>query len=229
MISIIIPTYNENEYLGPLIKFLKENAGTFPTEILIADGGSTDNTLAKAKIANVRYLQCPIKCRAVQMNFAASHARGSILYFVHADCFPPGTYARDIQLAIEAGYLAGRYQTKFISESMLLRLNAFFTRFDLFACYGGDQTLFICRKFFTQLGGFDESKVIMEDFDITNRIKENNGRYKIFDKPALVSARKYTKNSWLAVQKANYTAVKMYKKGVAPALIALRYREMLRF
>lgn len=229
MISIIIPTFNEGGYLGSLVRFLNENAAGNAIEILISDGGSTDNTVAAAAAAGARVLIAPAKCRAAQMNFAASHAQGSILYFVHADSFPPATYVMDIHYAIQSGFVAGRYQTKFISDSLLLRLNAFFTRFDLFACYGGDQTLFICRKFFKQLKGFDESKVIMEDYDITTRIKENKGRYKIFKKSALVSARKYDKNNWLAVQKANYRAVKMYKEGMEPAIIALRYRELLKF
>lgn len=229
MISIIIPTYNEENYLGELIQFLWKNAASAEIEIIVADGGSTDNTLSKAVEEGATIIPCENKCRAAQMNSAASLAKGSILYFVHADSFPPKSYMTDIKVAIDCGYKAGRYQTKFISRSLLLKLNAFFTRFDMFACYGGDQTLFVCKEFFEKLGGFDESKVIMEDYDITKRIKENNGRYKIFGKRALVSARKYDKNKWLAVQRANYQAVKMYKKGVSPADIALRYYQMLRF
>lgn len=229
MVTIIIPTYNEAGYLGPLISYLRKNAGASQLEIIVSDGGSTDNTLAEAAGAGAILINSPLKGRAAQMNFAAQHAAGAILYFVHADSFPPKSFLKDIQTAIDNGFQAGRYQTRFMSNSLLLRLNAFFTRFDLFACYGGDQTLFVCRSFFEQLGGFDESKVIMEDYDITKRIKDNNGRYKIFRKKALVSARKYDKNNWLAVQKANYKAVKMYQKGISPATIALQYKQMLNF
>jgi GT2 family glycosyltransferase len=162
------------------------------------------------------------------MNFAASHASGTILYFVHADCFPPHDFLSDIGAAVEAGFDAGRYQTKFLSSKFLLKLNAFFTRFHMFSCYGGDQTLFITRYFFRKIGGFDESKYIMEDYDISSRIVKE-GRYKIFPKPALVSARKYDKNSWLTVQKANYAAVKMYRTGVDTETILDHYRKNLQF
>jgi len=44
------------------------------------------------------------------------------------------------------------------------------------------------------------------------------------NKPVLVSARKYDNNGWLSVQKANYKAIKMYKRGMAASLIAQTYK-----
>jgi GT2 family glycosyltransferase len=98
----------------------------------------------------------------------------------------------------------------------------------MFACYGGDQTFFITRTLFTAIGGYDESKIIMEDYDMTERAK-SAGRYIVLPKETKVSARKYEKNSWLKVQQANYTAVKLYKKGASSAEIADNYKSMLHF
>lgn len=228
MISVIIPTFNEAASIVQLIQHLNKEGNDVQIEIIVCDGGSTDGTQQRASNAGATVLISPRKGRAAQMNFAASHVNGSILYFVHADCFPPDKFINDIEEAVAAGFDAGRYQTKFLSNMFLLKLNAFFTRFNLFSCYGGDQTLFITRYFFRKIGGFDESKHIMEDFDISTRIVKD-GKYKIFDKPALVSARKYEKNSWLMVQKANYAAIKMYRSGTDTQIILNHYRQSLRF
>jgi rSAM/selenodomain-associated transferase 2 len=228
MISVIIPTYNEAATIVNLVQYLKKETNDLPTEIIVCDNSSIDGTQQLATRAGAILLQSPSKGRAAQMNFAASQASGTILYFVHADSFPPHDFVKDIEAAVTAGFDAGRYKTKFLSSKFLLKLNAFFTRFHLFSCYGGDQTLFITRSFFSKIGGFDESKHIMEDYDISSRIVKE-GRYIIFPKPALISARKYEKNSWLTVQKANYTAVKMYRTGVDTQTILDHYRKSLRF
>ena len=67
---------------------------------------------------------------------------------------------------------------------------------------------------------------IMEDYDIVKRAKAV-GKYKIMAETALVNTRKYNTNSWLKVQKANYTIVRMYKKGASQQAMAERYKQML--
>lgn len=227
MISVIIPTYNEASNIEGLILILKKNGGSFLLEIIVSDGGSSDATIALAAKAGAVVYTSPGKGRAAQMNHAVSKSSGNILYFVHADTIPPASFASDITTAVQEGYQAGRYRTRFLSERFLLKLNAFFTSFDMFMCYGGDQTFFITKKLFNSLNGYDISKIIMEDYDITIRAKEK-ARYKIFDKPTLISARKYELNSWLRVQRANYKAVQDYKKGVATSKIAENYKKALR-
>lgn len=64
------------------------------------------------------------------MNYGASIAIGDVLYFVHADTFPPQNFVPDILSAITNGYDLGRYTTKFISNKSLLRINEWLTRFD---------------------------------------------------------------------------------------------------
>ncbi|MBC7868114.1 MAG: TIGR04283 family arsenosugar biosynthesis glycosyltransferase [Gloeobacteraceae cyanobacterium ES-bin-316] len=227
MISIIIPTYNEAEYIGGLIKYLQKNSGSAAVEIIVSDAGSTDDTMNIVRNVGAIAVSSPRKGRAAQMNFGASVAQGNVFYFVHADCLPPKSFMTDILEAIHHHTEAGRYKTRFNSKSRLLKLNAFFTRFDWFVCYGGDQTLFITRTLFENIKGYDETKLIMEDYDITTRIK-NTGSYKILEGYALVSARKYEKHSWPLVQSANYKAIKMYKAGAASREIAETYQKKLK-
>lgn len=228
-ISIIIPTYNEADGIGTLIQYLQEHGGNYVKEIIVSDGGSMDHTISIATAAGAIATLSPDKGRAAQMNHGASIATGSIFYFVHADTFPPVTYASDILTAINSGYVFGRYRTKFDSDKKILLFNAWFTRFDLFICYGGDQTLFMQRTLFDQIVGFNGSMRIMEDYDIVTRAKSTGARYKIFSSAALVSARKYDTNSWLRVQTANYTIIRMYKKGASQNEMAQRYRELLNY
>ncbi|MEJ7589096.1 MAG: glycosyltransferase family 2 protein, partial [Ferruginibacter sp.] len=172
MISIIIPTYNEQESIATLVTFLRENSLAGKVEIIVCDAGSSDLTLESAAAAGAMAILSPRKGRAVQMNYGASLAKGEILYFVHADTIPPVTFFLDITTAVAGGFGLGRYRTKFNSKKKVLKLNAFFTRFDLFMCYGGDQTLFIRKDLFTDIGGFYEALVIMEDYEIIKRARE---------------------------------------------------------
>ena len=223
-ISIIIPTYNEAANIEKLIDFLLYNSQD--CEIIVSDGQSEDNTLELASAAGAIAITSPQRGRAAQMNYGASLARGEVLYFIHADSIPPAGFRDDIIKALEDGFRFGRYRTRFNSKKLLLKLNAFFTRFDLFICYGGDQTLFITKKLFRAIGGFNTDLQLMEDYDIVGRAK-SLARYKIMEKAALISARKYDHNSWLTVQRANYKIVQMYKKGVCQTALVEKYKDLL--
>ena len=228
MLSVIIPTYNEAGNIAKLINYLLINSKKEEIEIIIVDGGSVDLTLQEAKNAGVIAMLSPRKGRAAQMNYGASIAKGEVLYFIHADTFPPASFVDDINEAISKGYSLGRYRTKFDSKKISLKFNAFFTRFDLFMCYGGDQTLFIRKELFETIVGFNEAMLIMEDYEIVTRARQQ-AKYKIIQKGALVSARKYDTNSWFTVQKANYTIVQMYKKGATQMEMVAAYKNMLRY
>ncbi len=225
-ISIIIPTYNEAASIGKLIAYLQKYGGEQVKEIIISDGGSIDETIALAEKAGARALVSPQKGRAAQMNYGTGNVTGDIFYFVHADSFPRVNFATDIIEAVNDGYDFGRYRTKFDSNKFLLKINAWFTRFNWFICYGGDQTLFITKKLFEQSGGFKNELLIMEEYEFAERLMKQ-GRYKIFADTALVSARKYEGRSWLQVQLANRKAVKLFKKGASQEEILRTYKEML--
>jgi len=227
-ISIIIPTYNEAAIIGNLVRYLVNNSNGRVLEILVSDGGSHDFTIDEAVKAGATVIVSPKKGRAAQLNYAASIAKGNVLYFIHADTMPPATYTNDIMEAIDAGFNFGRYRTQFTGNHLLLKVNAFFTRFDLFVCYGGDQTLFMSSQLFNTLRGYNEQMLIMEDYDIVARAKEQ-ARYKILGKNALVSTRKYDNNGWLKVQKANYKVMQMFKKGSSQTEIITAYKKMLNY
>jgi rSAM/selenodomain-associated transferase 2 len=227
-ISIIIPTLNEALSIGSLIRYLKQHSDASLLEIIVVDADSADDTEGVAREAGAVVLKSPKRSRASQMNFGALHAQGDILYFVHADCYPPKTYLSDILEFINEGYPMGCYRYRFDSNAFMLKINAFFNRFEPLWCRGGDETLYIQKDVFQALGGFDEKYVIMEEYDFIKRAREQY-KLKIIPKYAVVSARKYETNGWFKVQRANMTVFKMFKNGVEPEIMAKTYREMLNY
>jgi len=224
MISIIIPALNEATNLKKLLPALKANT-LEPIEIIVVDGGSTDATIDICASQGIKVLKGQ-RGRAKQMNFGASQSNGEILYFVHADAIPPKGYGEAILQAIQEGFPIGCFRLKFDSKSYLLKINAFFTRFDRSWTRGGDQTLYVKTRLFNQFKGYDESCVIMEEYDFMDRIRQAHS-FKIIPKNILISARKYEKNSYFKVQIANLVAMRMYQRGVAKKDIALKYKSML--
>lgn len=228
LLSVIIPTYNEAPTIGRLVADLYRHAPAGTVEVLVVDAHSPDGTADVARQAGATVLLAPKPGRAAQMNHGAQHARGQVLYFVHADVGIHPEFVATIGAAVARGHAAGCYRFRFDSPHPLLRLNSYGTRFKGIMSRGGDQTLFITRALFEQLGGFNERFVIMEDFDIIQRIRQVAGFY-IVPQDVLVSARKYETNSWLRVQLANLTAFSMFFLRLPPTRIARTYKALLNY
>ncbi|CAN5129905.1 TIGR04283 family arsenosugar biosynthesis glycosyltransferase [soil metagenome] len=225
-LSIIIPTFNEADNIGKLIDHLKKGI-LANDEIIICDAGSEDYSDRVASEHGAIVVKAP-KGRSIQMNRGAAVAKNEILYFVHADTLPPPHFKDQIFQAIQSGFSLGRFRTRFDSKSVLLKMNAFLTRFDWFICCGGDQSLFITRKVFDSIYGYDENLLLMEDYDIVKRARLNY-KYKILKASMLISARKYHTNGWLKVQLAHYKILQMYKAGISQERIFQRYRQLLNY
>jgi len=227
-ISIIIPTYNEAENITELITYLQKIKGAEQTEIIVSDGGSTDDTLLLSEKAGAIALSSPKKGRAGQMNYGVSQANGDVYYFVHADTKPCGSAIQEIEKAIEQGHDCGSFRTKFDSQSTMLKINAWFTRFNYLFFRGGDQSIFVSKDLFNEVNCFDEQFYIMEDYDFLEKIWAR-GKFKLIPKSTLVSARKYNENSWLSVQLANLKVVKMFRKGASQEDMLATYKQMLKY
>lgn len=226
-ISIIIPTLNEAHSLPNLLHFLQEHRDERLKEIIVADGNSSDASLNVAEAYGALPLRCPKAGRSLQMNAGAAKAHGDILYFIHADTFPPSSYLDDIQAALARGLELGCYRSSYDSRDLRLKVNAFFTRFDLPFCRGGDQTLFVKRKVFEAVGGFREDYVIMEDFDFLKRARRQ-AHFGIMPKAATISARKYRKNAYFRVNFANLHVFYLYQRGASQQKLVETYRKWLK-
>lgn len=224
-ISIIIPAYNEAENIGRTVRHLL-SAKDAAYEVIVSDGGSSDDTLVVAQAAGATTFLSPQKGRAGQMNFAVRHATGDVLYFVHADTLPPASYPQDIAGATAKGYNCGSYRTRFDRQLGLLHVNAFFTRFNALFLRGGDQSIWATRALWDRVGPYREDMRIMEDYEFLQRIWAE-GKFRLHPKSTVVSARKYDEATWLQVQLANLKVVRMWRRGAGQQEMIDTYRRML--
>ncbi|WOK06853.1 TIGR04283 family arsenosugar biosynthesis glycosyltransferase [Imperialibacter roseus] len=226
-ISVIIPTYNEEQNIVRLIESLKRHGDDESREIIVVDGGSSDDTARLAAAAGAVVVKAAVRQRSVQMNLGAEKAGGDVFYFVHADVVVEPDYMTDIFQSLSLGYESGCYRYRFNSNNLSLRINAFFTRFPFLWCRGGDQTLFVTKELFRNLGGFQEHYLIMEDYDIIERIKKKSS-FRIMPREIVVSARKYDTNSYLRVQFANFLVFSLYFWGASQHRLTSLYKKLLK-
>lgn len=226
MISIIIPTYNEAAHIAKTIQWLKQEPELI-TEVIVSDGGSNDGTLEDATRAGAIAVSSPSKGRAAQMNYGASLAKGSVLYFLHADTLPPAGFTADIIHAIRQGHGAGCFMLAFDHRHWFLQVNCWFTRFDVNAIRFGDQSLFTTKQLFDQAGGFCERHIVLEDQEIIKRLKGLRS-FTIIKKPVLTSARKYIENGIYKTQAVFFIIYFMYRLGSSQQRLLQTYRRLIR-
>lgn len=212
-LSIIIPIFNEADTIEELlIHLIKHSSKSNIAEIIIVDGGSTDGSLDivnnfHADTSNnvdrsrlgLDFMQPEIlsinspKGRAKQMNKGALKAKGSILYFLHADSFPPKDFDQSIINNVNNGNLAGCFRLLFDHKHWWLKLASWLTQFHWRACRGGDQSQFITKDLFNNIGGFDESYTIYEDNILINELY-NRKQFIVINQKIKTSARLYEKH-----------------------------------
>ena len=197
-ISIIIPVLNEAANINRLLAHLIENkTGENISEIIVVDGNSQDNTtelvkeFSKNSTIAIRLIQSE-RGRAKQMNAGANHSKSTILYFLHADSYPPQNFDNLIISEIEKQQLAGCFKMRFDSNHWWLAIVGWATRFNWKICRGGDQSLFITKALFNEIGGFDQRYTIYEDQILTNQLYKRK-QFVVIKHWIVTSARLYEK------------------------------------
>ena len=127
-ISIIIPILNESKTIVSLLQYLIINSSsTNISEIIVVDGGSKDESFKLVSDFNLLndkvILISSDRGRATQMNLGKQKATGTILYFLHADSFPPNGFDQLIINEVKKGNLAGCFKMKFNPESFIISVN----------------------------------------------------------------------------------------------------------
>jgi rSAM/selenodomain-associated transferase 2 len=192
MISVIIPTFNEERALPATLEHLLKLPGEF--EVLLVDGGSQDETIALASgMAGVTVLHAP-KGRATQMNAGAATARGEWLLFLHADTLlPANALLRLNALEGELSVEAGGFLHRFSGTDWRLRMISWL---DNFRCMRtriiyGDQAMFVRRSLFQRLGGFPEVPILEDVAFCENLVRVTTPL--LLAPPVITDARKFVK------------------------------------
>ena len=219
-ISLIIPIYNESKTIDAMLSQLDALPGDW--EILLADGGSTDDTLIRI---GSRYpvLQCP-KGRANQMNFAAKQASADVLWFVHCDSRIPMDAHSQISAAIEKGARWGCFHIGFDYHGPFMGCNTCLSnRRARKGIAFGDQGIWVTKALFAEKGGFPDLP-IMEDYEFSRRMKG----IPICQLPGTIitSGRRYEKRCPLITMWQMFYLRCLYRSGVDIQEIARRYRDI---
>jgi rSAM/selenodomain-associated transferase 2 len=219
-ISLIIPTLNEAACLGEALRRLAAEA---PHEVLVVDGGSTDETCRIAAAAGARLLHGP-RGRAAQMNLGATHATGDALLFLHADCaLEPGALQAAAQALGRRGVAAGCFRMTVAASGPTYRLiDACATaRVRLTGIVYGDQGLFVDRERFARLGGFPPLR-LMEDVFLSRRLRQR-GRVVVVPRRIFVSPRRWQRQGVVRQTLRNWALTALVAGGVHPDRLAPHY------
>ena len=220
-ISAIIPTLNEANHVQGAV----EGARSDGVEVIVVDGGSTDNTVALAEKAGARvYSTQP--GRAVQQNRGAKLALGSVLLFLHADTVLPGDYEVQVfETLMDRRIVLGAFRFKTDLDHPMMKgieaLTNFRSRF-LGLPYG-DQGLFLRKEVFRQVNGFPRVP-IAEDLFFVRKLSRL-GRIGIAPGHVVTSARRWRKVGLLRTTLLNQIIVAGCYLGVPTRKLVPLYKK----
>ncbi len=193
-ISIIIPVFQEESQIAATLDRLKTHHAADDLELIVVDGGSSDRTVDLARnVAGVRVVVCQQANRGWQMNQGAQVALSEVLLFLHADVTLPAEALRSIRQVLENELvLGGCFQISFPAGANLsLRLVAWGInlRTRWFKTATGDQAIFVRRKIFDEIGGY-ETFPLMEDIALFTELKRR-GKVVVLDQQVEISPRRW--------------------------------------
>jgi rSAM/selenodomain-associated transferase 2 len=212
MISVIIPAINEGQTLGRAISAVRKSHAA--NEIVVVDGGSSDDTATIAEESGARVILSPIRQRAAQMNLGAEHSKGELLLFLHADTILPASALDTIEEALKNGLVAGGgFARRFDSPSLFLKCTCLLAEFRnrTIGWFLGDQGLFVRRAGFLELSGF---RIVdrFEDLDFSRRLG-HLGRLVTLRPPVLTSSRRFEREGPFGRTVRDFLLTMRYLKG----------------
>lgn len=191
-ISVIIPSYKEQDGLVRAVKEVARLIRGTDCEIIVADA-TPGNAAAEALGGSGAIVLSAPKGRGSQMNAGAAKASGGILLFLHADTSLPENAFEAITKTMSSGlYSAGAFRLEINSAEPWLRFVAWTANIRNFftGTPYGDQAIFVKKELFEKLGGYREIP-LMEDLDFMERVKAQGGGIIILGEAVRTSPRRW--------------------------------------
>jgi rSAM/selenodomain-associated transferase 2 len=171
-LSIVMPVLDEAAQIQSALQALAPLRAQ-GTELIVVDGGSRDDTLARCTGLADHVLQSE-RGRARQMNAGALRASGSVLLFLHADTLLPAGALAAIEQALNAMYHWGRFDVQIDGPSrwfpLIAALMNLRSRWSGIAT--GDQGIFVRCDLFMELGMYPDQP-LMEDIELSKRLRRH--------------------------------------------------------
>lgn len=221
-LSVIIPTLNEEARVGETISSARAPS---VAQIVVADGGSSDGTVARARSLQVEVV-VGARGRAAQMNAGARAAHGDVLLFLHADtCLPPDFDATILHAVADARVVGGRFDVSLQPSSPLLWLTGELIniRSRLSRIATGDQAIFVRRETFEHMGGFPEIP-LMEDISFTKALKRQGSIACLRDR-VVTSSRRWRADGVVRTVLLMWSLRFLYFCGVSPQRLRRWYTD----
>ncbi|MGH9936552.1 MAG: TIGR04283 family arsenosugar biosynthesis glycosyltransferase [Blastocatellia bacterium] len=221
-ISIIIPSLNEEAQIAATLAALRPAVNDHGAEIIVVDGGSVDRTLEMARRFDfARVVEFNLANRGLQMNEGARASRGDTLLFLHADAVAPSGALGAINSALSNDrLLGGCFRIRF-PKGAPLSLGAVAWginwRTRLFRTATGDQAIFVRRRVFEEIGGYERIP-LMEDIALFNQIKRR-GKVTVLSERVEISPRRWLKHGVWRTVLLMYALRLGYWIGVSPATL----------
>jgi glycosyltransferase involved in cell wall biosynthesis len=223
MISVIIPTLNSARLLprafAPLVDGVKND---MVREVIVADGGSTDDTLDVADAAGCNIVNAP-RGRAKQIRAAVEASKGKYLMIHYPDTMLGQGWADEAKqfcALVQSRAKAAVFRLTFDDPSPAAKRAAFWARqrAKVMNLPYGEQGVLMSRFFYDGLGGYPDVAT-MDDVEFARRIGAK--RWVLFETPAYTSALKLRhddRSIWRRV-----ALMARYKLGGDPIELAKAY------
>ncbi len=178
-ISVIIPTFQEEEYLATTLSRLTSTKS--PVEVIVVDGGSQDNTVDIAKRFTNKVYRLSERGISKARNYGVKWSNADIVVFLDADVTPPNDLAEKVIETFKDQKVVGATctvmpsrprlaeQMFFLFYNQLIRVSSVFpiTRFKR---HSRGEFLAVRKREFQKVGGFNESIACLEDYDLASRL-----------------------------------------------------------
>jgi len=202
MLSIVIPTKNEEKYLPVLLESIKKQSFS-DYELIVADNDSPDKTREIAESYGAKVVRGGMP--AAGRNSGAAVASGDIVLFLDADTeMPDADFLKDALEEFDRRELAIGVPMAVTDGNVLDKV--FFHDWNFFVAssqhvkpLAGGWCIFVRKKLHDQIGGFDETIMLGEDSDYAQRAAKLGKFRLMLDARIKASPRRLKKEGYLKV------------------------------